>query len=174
MFEVQTALTQSMGWVQASPFAHKSGQAPPQSTPPSLPFFTPSVHEAGWHVPAHLPLLHSELPVQGDPTLQMQPPPQSTEVSAPFSMLSSQDAMAEPVLVDESLLVELVVVEPEPPVPAVVSPLEEVAPPEPSRLNASASNARNAHPVDMPSAEAAKTTKTTESPLLGITTRLQS
>jgi hypothetical protein len=61
------------------------GQLPPQSVSVSLPFFTPSMQLAGWHVagfPEQTPLWQSPAPVQRKPFAHFgQDEPQSTSVS---------------------------------------------------------------------------------------------
>ena len=87
--------------VSSTPITHAAGPpsqegqpAPPQSTPVSVPFFTPSVQEGGWHVPLEhtrprqsVPMAHCcTVPHEGH-----EPPPQSTSVSEPFITRSVQE-----------------------------------------------------------------------------------
>jgi hypothetical protein len=66
---------------------------PPQSTPVSLPFSTPSLHVAFWQTPpVQTPVVQSPPMRQPSPGPQsgQVPPPQSTSVSAPLSTPSMQ------------------------------------------------------------------------------------
>jgi hypothetical protein len=112
---VQIALTQSLGPPHGCPFAQRTQLAdgPPQSTPVSLPFFTPSAQFATRQKPpVQTPLEHCapavhvgwQMPPEQPPTTQsverkhvppvaqpgQLPPPQSMPVSAPFLTPSVQ------------------------------------------------------------------------------------
>jgi len=108
---VQTPDAQSPLALQLWLLAHLVGQLPPQSLSLSLPFFTPSVQLAAWHLlPLHTPVLQSAPVVQpwfGEQRLQEPPPPQSTSVSLPFSTMSLQvgcwQTFAEQTLLVQSL-----------------------------------------------------------------------
>src|SRR5262245_33120265 len=84
---VHTKLLQSSQVLQWLPSGQGRGQAVPQSTSASLPFFTPSEQVGAAQIPAaQMP------PWQSAPTLHRSPtgqggqagPPQSTSVSLPF------------------------------------------------------------------------------------------
>jgi hypothetical protein len=86
----QTPLWQSLGAVQLCP-GGQSGHVvpPPQSTPLSLPFFTPSLHVGARQVTLQTPLRQSEASEQSLPTTHLlHAPPQSTSVSVPFLTVS--------------------------------------------------------------------------------------
>ena len=90
-------LTQSAGTTQPTPAAQAGQASPPQSTPVSAPFFTPSLQAGGRHVP--LPqtwLEQSEDVLHASPVAQggQIGPPQSMAVSAPSSAPSLQEMQA--------------------------------------------------------------------------------
>jgi hypothetical protein len=90
---VHTLLWQSPPEVHPPPAGHAAHVPPPQSTPVSAAFFTPSAQLAGWQMfPVHTPLWQSAAVPQ--PALDghaAQLPPQSTSVSDPFATPSLQD-----------------------------------------------------------------------------------
>jgi hypothetical protein len=78
---------------QDLPEAHLPQVAPPQSMSVSVPFLTTSVQVAAWHrfgAPEQTPLWQSPATVQSPFVAHppQVPPPQSTSVSAPFSVPS--------------------------------------------------------------------------------------
>ena len=83
---VQLPDIQSRADLQAAPSAHAVGQPPPQSTPVSLAFRTPSVHEGPAQRPdTQRPVTQSEPSVQVRPIAHfLQPSPQSTSPSRPL------------------------------------------------------------------------------------------
>jgi hypothetical protein len=88
----QNAVLQSDAALHPSPVLHVPQVPPPQSTPVSAPFLTPSLHAAGWHVPSlQTPLVQSPPNVHVCESPQVgQEPPQSVAVSEPFSTSSLQ------------------------------------------------------------------------------------
>jgi hypothetical protein len=91
---VHTPLAQSLGTVHAPPVAQRAHDVvPPQSTPLSPPFLTPSLQAGAWHtLPVHTPLEQSAATPQALPVAHfvLQLPPQSTSVSVPFFTVSVQ------------------------------------------------------------------------------------
>ncbi len=87
-----TVVAQSASVAQGCPVLH-SGQWPPQSTPTSFPFFTPSLQVGSSQSPSasHTRLSQSPPNEQGCPAGQpVQGPPQSVPVSLPFFTPSVQ------------------------------------------------------------------------------------
>jgi hypothetical protein len=87
----QIVLLQSPGLLQGVPPLHFSAQGPPQSTPASPLFWTPSKQ------PTHLPdeqmlFAQSPLPLHFFPSRHVLPhePPQSASLSSPFFLPSEQ------------------------------------------------------------------------------------
>jgi len=112
----QLLLRQSLGAEQPPLAAHLGHKGPPQSTPVSAPFLTPSEHDtAGAVMHAFVALSHSPVR-QSALTLQLLPspqapqvePPQSTPVSLPFLMPSEHVTAAQTLVV--VFVVTLVVV----------------------------------------------------------------
>jgi len=95
---LHTPLWQSAPAPQPWPGA-QSGQAPPQSTSTSLPFFTPSVQlgAAQRPFPPQTALAQSALVLHVDPSAQPghSPPPQSVPSSAPLRAPSPQEMAAQ-------------------------------------------------------------------------------
>src|SRR5207253_2195365 len=97
---LQVPLWQSPAAPQLTPFAHflpcPSQVTPPQSTPVSVPFLTPSLQVGAWHVTLQTPFWQSLAAPQATPVPQVLPsptqstPPQSTPVSLPFLTPSLQ------------------------------------------------------------------------------------
>jgi hypothetical protein len=83
---MHTELAQSLGAVQVWPGGQRAHVLdPPQSTPLSLPFLTPSLHLGVWQVTLQTPLVQSEASPHCSPSAHLlQLPPQSTSVSDPF------------------------------------------------------------------------------------------
>jgi hypothetical protein len=89
------SLMQSEFTKHSFPLMQDEHVSPPQSMSVSAPFFTPSEQVAGVQVlaePSHTPLKQSEPTMHAFPSAQARqsPPPQSTSVSWPFTMLSEQ------------------------------------------------------------------------------------
>jgi hypothetical protein len=83
--ERQCCDVQSTLAAHALPFAQPGQVPPPQSTPVSVPFFTPSAHVAcAQRLLVQTPLAQSVAAVHATPAAHFwQPPPQSTPVSLP-------------------------------------------------------------------------------------------
>jgi hypothetical protein len=102
---VQTELAQSAGTVQLWPGVQRlQDVAPPQSTPLSLPFRTPSVHVGAWQITLQDSVAQSEPRMQRLPSGQPgQEPPQSISVSEPFNVPSPQDGVTHMLLMQTPL-----------------------------------------------------------------------
>src|SRR5690606_29813196 len=97
MPSLQRPLEQSEFWTHPSPAAHEAGQLPPQSTPVSPPFCTPSSHDGAWQEPSvQTPERQSVGAPHCLPVAQeVQEPPQSVSDSSPFRIPSPQLAGAQ-------------------------------------------------------------------------------
>jgi hypothetical protein len=99
---VHTPDMQSLAAVHGPPSAHFEHVGPPQSTPVSAPFFTPSMHVGARQVFAvHTPLWQSVGTPHGELLghLPQSGPPQSTAVSLPSFIESLQSAAHDPQLI---------------------------------------------------------------------------
>lgn len=92
----QFFVAQSVPEEQSLPLGQRAHRVPPQSTSVSVPFFAPSVHDAGAHTPVeHEPLAHSVPDRHAMPVHLRHGPPQSVPVSVPFWMPSLHDVVAQ-------------------------------------------------------------------------------